>query len=470
MSEEKKIKARNVKGTRDYLSDVTIAKEQIILTIKNVFEKYGFSPLDSPALEYAETLVGYGETSKKIFYSKTPEDEDIALRFDLTVPLSRIVSQYKDLPKPFKRYQVANVWRADKPDPGRFREFLQFDIDIVGSSSVRSEVEIVFCVNEAIQKIGIENFQIKINNRKILDTLLTYANIPFSQNKNVFRTLDKLDKISLKEIELELTCGRIDSSGDKITGLNLNKQSVEKIIQFLSIPKQKRFETLNYVENFFKEVSNFQNGILELKEICGYLDEFKIPEEKVVIDLSLARGLDYYTGTVFEAILNEATQFGSIFGGGRYDDLVKRFLNESIPSVGGSIGVDRIFSALQYLDKIDFKLSVADIFITVMDKNLEKYYQQLAQFLRQNNFKTEIYLGKEKSFGKQLQYADKLQIPIALIIGSNEYENKEVLIKDLRIPKIGEENREKYLEEKRKMQITVPEKDLILKLKEILNA
>ncbi len=469
MENQNSIEPRTVKGLRDYLPSVMIARRKIIETVRTVFERYGFVPLDTPALEYVETLVGHGDTSKNIFRSKSPEDEELGLRFDLTVPLARIVSQYPELPKPFRRYQVASVWRADKPDPGRFREFIQFDLDTVGSASMAADTEILCGMYDVFLALHIHNFRIRFSSRKILDALLSFAGISKSLAKNVFRILDKLDKISLREVEMELMGGRTDASGDKISGLALQKEQVEKIKDFLALPHTTRKKSLENIAHLFANIPESVGGISELNEICTYLDVLKIPEEKIAIDFSLARGLDYYTGTVFEAILLDAPEFGSVFGGGRYDDLVQRFLGKSIPAVGVSTGVDRLLAALEKLQLINTVPSTAQVLVTVMERNRMEEYVLLTRELRNNGINTELYMGEEKGLGKQLQYANKQEIPLAVIIGSNEFEKNEVTIKDLRAGKnIDASNKEEYIKATKQAQRTIAQSELIQNIKQLL--
>jgi len=468
-TQENIIEPRTVKGMRDYLPETVIARRKIIETVRTVFERYGFVPLDTPALEYVETLIGHGDTSKNIFRSKSPEEEDVALRFDLTVPLARVVSQYDQLPKPFRRYQVANVWRADKPDPGRFREFIQFDLDIVGSSSMTADTEVLCGMYDVFTALGIKNFLVRFSSRKLLDALLSYAEIPNVLSKNVFRILDKLDKISFNDVALELTIGRTDASGDKIKGLGLTNAQVQRIKQFLDLPKGTRADSLSNVENLFVDVTSAKEGISELKDICNYLNALNIPEEKVQIDFSLARGLDYYTGPVFEAILLDAPEFGSVFGGGRYDGLVQRFLGKNIPAVGASTGIDRFFAALEKLQLIETIPSTAHVLITVMERNRMSDYLMLTRELRGAGINTELYMGDEKGLGKQLQYANKMQISLAIIIGSNEFEKNEVTIKDLRAgKKVDASNKEEYIKATKAAQVVIPRNQLLATIQSLM--
>jgi len=417
----------------------------------------------------SKTLIGHGDTSKNIFRSKSPEEEDIALRFDLTVPLARVVSQYEQLPKPFRRYQVANVWRADKPDPGRFREFIQFDLDIVGSSSMTADTEVLCGMYDVFTALGIKNFLVRFSSRKLLDALLSYAEIPNVLSKNVFRILDKLDKISFNDVALELTIGRTDASGDKIKGLGLTNAQVQRIKQFLDLPKGTRADSLSNVENLFVDVTSAKEGISELKDICNYLNALNIPEEKVQIDFSLARGLDYYTGPVFEAILLDAPEFGSVFGGGRYDGLVQRFLGKNIPAVGASTGIDRLLAALEKLQLIETIPSTAHVLITVMERNRMSDYLMLTRELRGAGINTELYMGDEKGLGKQLQYANKMQISLAIIIGSNEFEKNEVTIKDLRAgKKVDASNKEEYIKATKAAQVVIPRNQLLATIQSLM--
>lgn len=480
MSEEQKtVEPILLKGFRDYLPAQVNARQKMLTIIRGVYERYGFVPLETPALEYLTTLVGYGEDgSKQIFRLKNPEDESIALRFDLTVPLARVVAQYPELPKPFRRYQVGPVWRADKPDPGRFREFYQFDLDTVGSSLMASDAEILCGMYDTLIALGFEQFQVRFSDRKILNTLLDYAGIAHERGHQVFRVLDKIEKIGLREVEKELTIGRVDVSGDKITGLGLSSGQVEKIKEFLSLPTATRKEVIDELRKLFRGVSSADEAIGELAEVCSFLDALEIPVERVYVDLSIARGLDYYTGPVFEASLLNAPEFGSVFGGGRYDGLVERFLGKKIPATGASIGVDRLFAAMQKLNLVEMTPATAQILITVMDRTKLIEYQKLTRELRQTGLNTELYLGTETSLSKQLQYANEQKIPIAIIVGGDEFAKNEVTIKDLKLGSQLQEkknagvfkDRDEWLRESRKAQVTVPKEGYIEKVKAILTS
>ncbi len=477
MSEEKIVEPRLLRGFRDYLPAQMNARLKIIATIRRVYESYGFQPLDTPAQEYRVTLMGYGEeNTKQIFSFQNPEEEDVALRFDLTVPLARVVAQYPELPMPFRRYQVAPVWRADKPDPGRFREFVQFDLDSVGTSSTAADVEILCGMYDTLRALGIERFRVRFSDRKVLNSLLDFAGIPHTASHGVFRVLDKLDKIGLNGVSAELTTGRVDVSGDKIQGLGLTAQHVERIKEFLALPTGKRRDVLASLASLFSSVDSAKEAITSLTFICDSLDALGIPEQNVQLDLSIARGLDYYTGPVFEAGLDDAPEFGSVFGGGRYDGLVERFLGRKIPAVGASIGVDRLLAAMQKLNLIELAPSTAQVIVTVMEPGRITDYQILTRELRQAGINTEMYLGDDKTLGKQLQYANRQQMPVAVIMGGDEFVKGEVTIKNLKLggqlqdkKKTAEgKEREEWLKLSRTVQSSVPRAQCVEHVRSVL--
>jgi histidyl-tRNA synthetase len=465
MPDERIVEPRLLRGFRDYLPAQMNARLKLIATIRNVYERYGFLPLETPAQEYRVTLMGYGdENTKQIFGFINPEEEEVALRFDLTVPLARVVAQYPDLPLPFRRYQVAPVWRADKPDPGRFREFIQFDLDSVGSSSLAADAEIICGIYDTLTALVDDRFILRFSSRKVLNSLLDFAGIPREMAHGVFRVLDKLEKIGIENVAAELMQGRIDVSGDKITGLGLGADAVTRIREFFAIPRATRSATLEALARLFSGVPSAEEAVADLTFICTSLDALAIPEATVVLDLSIARGLDYYTGPVFEAQLLDAPEIGSVVGGGRYDGLVERFLGRKIPAVGASIGVDRLFAALQKLGRLPLQSATAYALVTIMEPARLADYQRLTRQLRQAGINTELYLGEEKSPGKQLQYANRLGIPVAILMGSNEFEKGEVTVKDLILggqlqekkKSVAGKDREAYLAETRTVQVTVP--------------
>lgn len=477
MADERLVEPRLLKGFRDYLPAQMNARQKIIATIRQVYERYGFLPLETPAQEYRVTLLGYGEeNTKQIFEFKNPEGEDVALRFDLTVSLARVVAQYPDLPLPFRRYQVAPVWRVDKPDPGRFREFIQFDLDSVGAVSLAADVEILSGMYDTLRALGIERFKVRFSDRKVLNSLLDFAGIPREMAHGVFRVLDKLEKIGVDNVASELTSGRTDPSGDTIRGLGLSPASVAKIKEFLALPKGRRGDVLAVLSTLFAGVPSAAEAIGELQFLCSSLDALEIPDEFVTLDLNIARGLDYYTGPVFEAVLTDAPEFGSVFGGGRYDGLVERFLGRKIPGVGASIGVDRLFAAMQKLGLIELVASTAQVLVTIMEPARLNEYQRLTRLLRQAGINTELYLGEEKGLGKQLQYANRQQIPLAVIIGSEEFAHDQVTVKNLKLggqlqdkkKSAAGKDREEWLRQSRSVQATVPRAECIAQIRTMI--
>ncbi len=476
MSEQNSVEPRLLKGFRDYLPAQMNARLKMIATIRRVYELYGFQPLDTPAQEYRVTLMGYGEeNTKQIFSFENPEEETVALRFDLTVPLARVVAQYPDLQLPFRRYQVAPVWRCDKPDPGRFREFVQFDLDAVGVTSLAADAEILCAMHDTLKALGIDRFKIKFSDRKVLNSLLDFAGIPHEQAHDVFRILDKLDKIGLDDVVAELTVGR-DASGVKLTGLGLNSRQVDRIRQFLKLPPGGRRDVLANLAALFASVESAHDAIGELTSICDSLEALDISEDHVLLDLTIARGLDYYTGPVFEASLTDAPEFGSVFGGGRYDGLVERFLGRKIPAVGASIGVDRLFAAMEKLGLHELAPSTAKVIVTVMEPSRSAEYQKLTREIRQAGINAEMYLGDEKSLGKQLQYANRQQIPLAVILGSDEFMKGEVTIKNLKLggqlqdkkKTMQGKEREEWLALSRTVQQTVPLSECVSEIQKLL--
>ena len=320
------IKPRLSRGLRDLLPEAMMARQRLVDAVRRVYENYGFSPLETPAIEYLDVLSGSAgqEAQQSIFHVASPEDEALGLRFDLTVPLSRVVSQYPGLPLPFRRYQVSQVWRADKPDPGRYRQFTQFDIDAVGAPCGRADIEILAAICDSLTAIKAGSYQVRFSSREILNLLLKRAGIDEGLAQHVFRVLDKLDKIGLEKVKLELTSGYTDSSGDRVRGVGLDGGQLEVITEFLSISGGTRATVLERLTSLFASVEGSSEQLAVIDDISSNLDALGYHSDRVALDVSIARGLAYYTGPVFEAVLLDAPQFGSVFGGGRYDNLVAR--------------------------------------------------------------------------------------------------------------------------------------------------
>jgi histidyl-tRNA synthetase len=425
------VQPRLSRGLRDLLPDQMLARQEMVATIRRVYELYGFVPLNTPAIEYLDVLSGSAgqETQQSIFRVTNPEREELGLRFDLTVPLARVIAQYADLPRPFRRYQVSSVWRADKPDKGRFREFTQFDLDSVGTESEVADTEIIAGMCDTLSALHIERYQIRFSSRTILNLLLSFAKIPAQQSADVFRVLDKLDKAGIEKVRLELMQGYKDESGDPVRGLGLAREQVDRIEQFLAIKSDSRNEVLARVRDLFGQSPEID----VVERISKHLYALGYGDDRASLDLSIARGLAYYTGPVFEAILLDAPQFGSVFGGGRYDNLVTRFLGERIPAVGASIGVDRLLAALTYLGAIGKQKATARVLITNLDPSLTDDYLAMTWELRRAEIPTEFYIGTAKGIGKQLKYADQYEIPLAILYGSNEKAEGVVTVKDMAV-------------------------------------
>ena len=428
-----RVKARQSRGLRDLMPHQQLARQWMIDKIRGVYESDGFLPLSTPAVEYLDVLLGSDpgdEATQQIFQVTNREQEELGLRFDLTVPLARVMAQHRDLGRPFRRYQVAPVWRGDKPEKGRYREFTQFDLDSVGTSSVIADTEIIAGMCDTLSALGIERYLVRYSSRGLLDVLLVYAGIEAEHARDVFRVLDKLDKLGLEKVKLELTDGYVDASGAPIRGLGIPVEQVEAVERFLSLEGDTRGDVIAQLRELFESIEGAERQIAIVEQISQHLDALGYGDDRVMLDVSIARGLAYYTGPVFEAMLPDAPQFGTVFAGGRYDGLVQRFSGEQVPAVGASIGVDRLLAALEHLGKVQPR-STAKVLVTRMDERLTDDYLAMTYELRRAGIATEIYLGKAKSLGKQLKYVDQWLIPIALIMGEDELAAGMVTLKDM---------------------------------------
>jgi histidyl-tRNA synthetase len=447
------VEPRLSRGLRDLLPEQMLARQWMVDRIRDVYELYGFVPLATPAIEYLDVLMGSAgeEAQQSIFRVHNPEQERLGLRFDLTVPLARVVAQYRDLPRPFRRYQVASVWRADKPAPGRYREFTQFDLDSVGVPSEVADTEIIAGMCDTLEALEVGGYRVRFSSRAILNLLLRYAGIPEERGSDVFRVLDKLEKAGPEKVRLELTTGYPDESGDPIPGLGLAAGQVAHNERFHAIRSERRAEVVTQLGDLFGEVPGAREQIAVVERICRHLEALGYGDDRASLDLSIARGLAYYDGPVFEAILLDAPQFGSVFGGGRYDGLVLRFLGEKVPATGASIGVDRLLAALIHLGRVRERRSTAKVLVTALDDALTGDGLAMTFELRRAGIPAELYLGDARSIGKQLKYADQCEIPIALLYGSNEHARGVVTLKDMEVgrekaAKLG--SREEWLQER----------------------
>ncbi|UCE23942.1 MAG: histidine--tRNA ligase [Candidatus Zixiibacteriota bacterium] len=472
MAKEKKqrVKPQVLKGFRDYPPAEEIAREQMIARVKEVFELMGFLPLQTASLESAEALLGphYDDESlAELFGFVGPEETAMALRYEFTLSLARYVASNPDLPLPFRRYQYGNVWRVDKPGPGRFREFMQFDIDIVGTSNLLADAEIIAAMVTTFEHLGIRNFEVRYSTRKILNGLIEYAGIPPDKAQDVMRVIDKLERQGREAVVLELGPGRVDQSGDKIKGLALATDQIKQLENFLDVAETKGENALESAEKLLGNIVASEGGIADLRQIQSYLDSMQIDPSKVKIDLTIVRGLSYYTGPVFETSLLDLPEYGAVFSGGRYDSLVDRFLGRSIPAVGSSIGIDRLLAALIELKALDFQQATSKVLVTVMDQERLPDYLAILHDLRAEGIPSEIFSGDTKNLTKQIKYGDRVGIPYVVIAGSDEFEAGTITIKNLTD---GREKAEKTADRKEwlkadEIQQTIPAGELIPFLK-----
>jgi histidyl-tRNA synthetase len=386
------VKPQTLKGFRDFLPETAKKRQYIITTLKQVFESFGFAPLETPALEYEEVLLGkYGEEGDKLMYRFTDNgDRRVALRYDQTVPLSRVIAQYQnELPMPFKRYQVQPVWRAENTQKGRFREFLQCDADIVGSCSPLSDAEVLTVAAKAVETLGFQEFKILINDRE------TFIGLPIA----AIIAVDKLKKIGPEGVVNELL------------GKGIAKTSDEAYIILKSIEEKK--------------------PTVRLQQIFSFLETMGVKPKQYEYSPTLARGLDYYTGLIFEIEIDGYT-VGSVCGGGRYDKLIGMFGNTDIPAVGFAFGFDRLMEALNEQNLFPKDLQTAKVLVTIFSKDLQDISVTTASSLREQNISTELYLNEDAKMEKQLKYADQKGIPYVVIIGPQEAEKNMVTLKNLK--------------------------------------
>jgi len=462
-----KVKPRVLKGFRDYPPSEQIAREKMLSDLREAVELMGFLPLQTPSLEYAETLLGAHYTSDslaELFGFLGPDDVEMALRYEFTLSLARYVASQPNLPLPFRRYQYGNIWRVDKPGPGRFREFMQFDIDIVGTQNMLADAEIIAAMVSIFERLGVRNFKVLYSNRKISNGLIESAGIPSDKGPDVLRVIDKLGRIGKAAVIEELGQGRTDQSGDVISGLNLSEQQISDLDRFLTTTTQFNPEDrLCWAREHLQANESGRAGVQELQEIESYLEVMEIDSRKVEIDLTIVRGLAYYTGPVFETVLLDLPEYGSMFSGGRYDNLVDRFLGRSIPAVGSSIGVDRLLAALIELKALELETSSSKVLVTVMDRERLPEYLKMLRELRSAGIPAEVYSGDTKNLTRQIRYGDKVGIPFAVIAGSNEFESGQVTIKNLAAgadKAAGTADREQWLKAEG-FQETIPRKELI---------
>ncbi|WP_282181502.1 histidine--tRNA ligase [Aliiroseovarius marinus] len=443
-------KAITPKGFRDYFGAEVDERKHMLDQIAAVYHRYGFDALESSAVETVEALGKFlpdvDRPNEGVFAWQEFDEKDngdwMALRYDLTAPLARVYAQHRnDLPTPYRRYAMGPVWRNEKPGPGRFRQFYQCDADTVGTASMAADAEICAMLADTLETVGIPrgDYLVRVNNRKVMNGVLEVMGVGEGPERDaVLRTIDKFDKFGEAGVRELLGKGRLDASGAYIDGVGLSDEQAEPVLAFLTSKGATAEETLTNLRAAVGESAIGAEGIAELEQIADLLAAQGYGPDRIEIDPSVVRGLGYYTGPVFEAELTfeiqdekgRPRQFGSVAGGGRYDDLVKRFTGQAVPATGVSIGVDRLLAALRAKGRMGGK-AVGPVVVTVMDKSRLADYQAMVSDLRNAGIRAEVYLGNPKNFGNQLKYADKRNSPVAVIAGSEEFDAGKVQIKDL---------------------------------------
>ncbi len=412
---------RTLRGMRDFLPRDMIKREKVLRIIRKVFESYGFEPLETPAIEYWEVLSRKcGEdVEKQIFKFKDKGGRDVGLRFDLTVPFARVVAQNPYLPKPFKRYCISRVWRYERPQTGRYREFWQADADIAGSPLPDADAEVIAVGVDALKALGLSNIEVRLNNRKILEGMALKAGVPSDKVLDAFRSIDKLDKIGLEGVKEELS-----SKG-------IPKNISEKLLEFISMNGED-VEVLEKVRSLLKGLKVGEEGVEELISILGILEAYNA-RNYVKIDLSIVRGLDYYTGPIFEYVLKESPsgeQFRlAIAGGGRYDNLIELYGGPHIPATGVSLGVERIMEVLE--SSVSKEETLTKIYVIPAKEEARLEAIKIAQKLRRENIPTDIDLMRRK-LDKSLEYADKRGIPFVIIVGPKDLKEGYLVLRDMK--------------------------------------
>jgi histidyl-tRNA synthetase len=488
-----KLKARLPRGLGDRGPAEIAATRRMLETIRTVYERYGFEPVETPAIEFTDALGKFlpdqDRPNEGVFSFQDDDEQWLSLRYDLTAPLARYVAENFDaLPKPYRSYREGYVFRNEKPGPGRFRQFMQFDADTVGSASPAADAEICMMAADTMEALGIPrgSYVVKVNNRKVLDGVLEAIGIGGEANAGkrltVLRAIDKLDRLGIEGVKSLLGPGRKDESGDFTKGAGLEEPAIDQVLAAISAQSGDAGVVLATLDLTASSLG--QEGVSELRSIAELVRAAGYDDDRIKIDPSVVRGLEYYTGPVYEVELTfpvegddgKAARFGSVAGGGRYDGLVARFRGEAVPATGFSIGVSRLTAALQHLGKIDTKAEAGPVVVTVFPDVPIAEYQRLVAQLRDAEYapgkkiRAELYLGSGK-FGAQMKYADKRGSPCVVIQGGNEKEKGEVQIKDLIL---GAEiaglskDRDDYLKKQAEAQFAVRESELVDAVKKVL--
>jgi histidyl-tRNA synthetase len=412
-------KPQILSGFRDHLPAQMLLRQRVIGIFREVFEKHGFEPLDTPAIEYLEILTGKaGENEKLMYRFADLGGRDVGLRYDLTVPLARVVAMHQnELVFPFKRYHIAPAWRAEHSQRGRFREFWQCDADIAGTASMLADAEVIAVLAEALAAVNLPNFRIRINHRKLLEALARFAGVPEDRAGGIYRAIDRLDKV-----------GR-DGVAKELAGQGIAEGTVERILTLITAQGAPA-DLLSALSRELTGVPGAADALRELEELFAYLGDLGVPATSYALDLTIARGLDYYTGPIFEAWVDEP-KIGSVAGAGRYDDLVGAFLGRQVPATGMSLGLDRIIEVVREFDLLPAPNTVAEVFVVVFPETLASA-ARIAADLRAAGRRVDLSVLAGRSVGEQLKYAGRRGIPLAVIAGSNELAAGSAAIKDLR--------------------------------------
>jgi histidyl-tRNA synthetase len=408
-----------LRGMRDFLPEQMLLRQHVIGTFRDVFERYGFEPIETPVIEYLEVLTGkYGEDEKLIYHFQDRGGREVGLRYDLTVPLARFVATHRnELTFPFKRYHIAPVFRADRPQRGRYREFWQCDADIVGTRSMIADAEVVSVWIDALSAINMPNFVVHINHRKLLMSLAEVAGVPAERTPTIHRAIDKLAKIGPDGVLNEMTANGIPSdAGQRVLDLVAIEGETDMVFQELG--------------RRLGDNQRAAEGLAELRTMFEFLESLGADPARYRLDLSLARGLDYYTGPVFEALVSEPN-IGSLGGAGRYDELVGMFSGEDIPATGASLGLERIFDIIQELNLIDLRPTVSQVLVTIFDESMIGQSLSMVGRLRRAGIRAESYAGDRLDLRRQLQYANRREIPLAIIIGPDEAARGEANVRQM---------------------------------------
>lgn len=485
-----KPKARAPKGLKDELASDVIGQHRMLEIIREVYELYGFDPLDTPAFEYTDALGKFlpdqDRPNAGVFSFQDDDEQWLSLRYDLTAPLARYVAEnYDGLAKPFRRYQVGPVWRNEKPGPGRYRQFTQFDADTVGAPGMAADAELCAMNADVMERLGIGrgNYIVRVNNRKVLDGVFESIGLAGTEPDDreqrlvVLRAIDKHDRLGIEGVRLLLGKGRKDDSGDYTKGADLEEGQITSLLRFVEAGGGTRAEICDRLADIVGSSEVGLEGVAELREMDVYLTAGGYDIDQVMFEPSVVRGLEYYTGPVYETELtfeSEAedgtvTRFGSVGGGGRYDGLIERFKGVRVPATGYSIGVSRLYAALQALGKTGGAALAGPVVVLVMDKDQIARYQQMVQELRQAGIRSELYLGGS-GMRAQLKYADKRGATVTVIEGEDEREKGEITLKDLVLgAKMSQEIEDnKEWREGQPAQLSVASNDLVEGVRSIL--